>query len=720
MIDSIVIAVLTLTTIGGIIGIWRFRQRQHQLQHELTHQFALLEKQKHVLAVTRDALHSILTDIPDDLDALAAFADAVVRLHASEARFRALFDYAPIGILQANITGELVYINPTLEKILGYSHCELVGKNYYELLHPEEQIETSSNRLFEQLLKYSRNHYQTIERYQHRLGREIWASLSIAGVRDVDGGVLFVVGMVTDITEKRAAEARLAHNEMRIAEAQQLAQLGYWEWHPQNDDMFWSEEFSMQLGYPCKPIQTHLDEFYQAIIADDQQYVKYHLLALLDTSNQEKIPHFENLEFRVKIKDGKVKTLQSSGKLLRTYDDKPYCVIGTALDISERKQTELLLRKLSTAVEQSSNSILITDRKGIIQYVNPAFTKISGYLPEEVLNRTPRLLKSGLMGIDFYRDLWSTILRGDVWQGEFTNRHKSGELYYEYTTISPIRDENQEISHFLAVREDLTAYRQAVEALRNSEARYRSVIASMSEGVVLQNRTGEILTCNQAAESILGLTEAQMAGRSSLDPAWQSVRENGMSFPGYEHPAMVTLQTGLPFKNVIMGVYKTPQQDVTWIAINSQPIFTDDPSHLPTAVVTTFTDITPYKSAQKIFRETKTITRFITPWFNHFMSKNDLLSTYHLLLTELLKLTDSQLGFISDIEEDQIHTRLLLTHSLRDQQFITLFDREKTGLFATLNQLLQPILQNGSVIIQDQASAAWAQLIYQFFQSRII
>ncbi|MEG4109053.1 diguanylate cyclase domain-containing protein [Microcoleus sp. S13_C5] len=136
--------------------------------------------------------------------------------------------------------------------------------------------------------------------------------------------------------------------------------------------------------------------------------------------------------------------------------------------------------------------------------------------------------------------------------------------------------------------------------LQESEERYRSVIASMTEGVVLQLADGQITTCNASAERILGLTPEQMMGGTSIDLDWRTVREDGCPFPSEQHPAMITLMTGQPLSNVVMGIHKS-DQTLTWISINSQPLFHLNQSQ-PYAVVTTFADITERKQAEEMLR----------------------------------------------------------------------------------------------------------------------
>jgi PAS domain S-box-containing protein len=139
--------------------------------------------------------------------------------------------------------------------------------------------------------------------------------------------------------------------------------------------------------------------------------------------------------------------------------------------------------------------------------------------------------------------------------------------------------------------------------LADSEERYRSVIAAMSEGVVMQDADGAILACNASAERLLGLSAKQLAGRSSLDPRWRAIHPDGSPFPGETHPAITTLRSGLPERNVEMGVQK-PDGTLTWLSISTHPLFRESEPK-PYAVVSTFSDITDRKLAEAARQETE-------------------------------------------------------------------------------------------------------------------
>ncbi|MEH1924508.1 diguanylate cyclase domain-containing protein [Nostoc sp.] len=187
---------------------------------------------------------------------------------------------------------------------------------------------------------------------------------------------------------------------------------------------------------------------------------------------------------------------------------------------------------------------------------------------------------------------------------------------------SQIRDTQERYFGRLYIFEDITPRKQIEAALRSSEQRYRSVITVMAEGIVLQQSDGRITTCNNSAEKILGLTAEQMMGRTSIDPRWQAIHEDSTFFPGDTHPAIVTLRTGKPHFNVIMGVHK-PDGSLIWISINSLPLFESDQSK-PYAVVTSFADITIRKQAQIALQQQTERERMVYAIAQHIRESLDL------------------------------------------------------------------------------------------------
>jgi len=183
-------------------------------------------------------------------------------------------------------------------------------------------------------------------------------------------------------------------------------------------------------------------------------------------------------------------------------------------NIALAEQTEALLkveqqlRLQATTLESAANAILVTDRAGAIQWVNPAFSKLTGYTPEEVIGQTPRMLKSGKHDAAFYRDLWRTILSGQTWRGEFTNRRKDGSFFHDEHTITPIRSKSGEITNFVGILHDVTARKRAEEAVA-----HRARLAALSAEVSLALTHSGVLRdmLRRCAESLVTYLDAAFA-----------------------------------------------------------------------------------------------------------------------------------------------------------------------------------------------------------------
>lgn len=183
--------------------------------------------------------------------------------------------------------------------------------------------------------------------------------------------------------------------------------------------------------------------------------------------------------------------------------------ISVVQDISEQKAARDQIRKLSQAVEHSPVSVVITDREGTIEYVNPIFTEVTGYTLAEAVGQNPRILKSGNLPQEFYHTIWETILAGRVWRGEFINKRKNGEEYWESASISPIYNHDGMITHFVAVKEDVTSRKLIEKELQN--ARQAAEGANKAKSMFVANISHEIRT---PLNAILGFSQLLSQDRS--------------------------------------------------------------------------------------------------------------------------------------------------------------------------------------------------------------
>jgi PAS domain S-box-containing protein len=172
---------------------------------------------------------------------------------------------------------------------------------------------------------------------------------------------------------------------------------------------------------------------------------------------------------------------------------------------------------LAAALALLPYAVMVTDREGKILWANAAFDSMTGFTPEEYLNRTPRLLASGCHPGEFYREMWQRILGGETWRGGITNRRRDGSLYEEVMTITPVRLAGDRISHFVAVKEDLTTLKRADPALRGSEESYRALFRGASDVIVTTDYNGHITWANRAFEVMTGYMSEEILGARVID-----------------------------------------------------------------------------------------------------------------------------------------------------------------------------------------------------------
>ncbi len=198
-----------------------------------------------------------------------------------------------------------------------------------------------------------------------------------------------------------------------------------------------------------------------------------------------------------------------------------YGVVRLRLSASERERVLLQeevaartveLRKLSQVTENSPASVVVTNKNGIIEYVNPRFSEVTGYSADEAIGQNPNVLKSGDLPESYYQELWDTILAGKVWRGEFKNKRKNGEEFWESASISPIKNEEGEITHFVAVKEDITEQKKIRESLRESEIQSRTIFQNSPVGILHVSKDGTVLDCNARHAELMGSTREKIIG----------------------------------------------------------------------------------------------------------------------------------------------------------------------------------------------------------------
>ena len=173
------------------------------------------------------------------------------------------------------------------------------------------------------------------------------------------------------------------------------------------------------------------------------------------------------------------------------------------------------LKILIKAIEQSPVSVLITDPKGVIQYVNPKFTQLMGYTAEEAVGKTPRLIKGGFLSREFYKDMWDTILAGKEWHGLFHNRTKTGELVWELSSISPIRDDHGAITHFVGIKEDITELKRLQDQM--AHLAHYDQLTGLPNRFLFLDRLGQLLNQAKRRDTTFALLYMDLDGFKGIN-----------------------------------------------------------------------------------------------------------------------------------------------------------------------------------------------------------
>ena len=374
-------------------------------------------------------------------------------LEVSRHVFETLTQVSPVGIFRTNLDGGTTYVNPRWSELSGMSSDQAMGFGWIKAIHPEDR-----EWLYQKWQTDIRNLKSSIAEYRFLQsdGSVVWV-LGNAVPEMVDNTMLGYIGTATDITQQKKAEKALIKSEQRYLDMFNNAPVGYHELDSEGKIVQVNQTELDLLGYSREEmVGSFIWDF-----VDDKNLAQQRVIEKLKSYA---LPA-AGVERKYRKKDNTYMILLIEDKLIKDETGMITGLRSTLQDITARKHDENELIKLSMAVEQSPASIVITDTCGTIEYVNKALTHITGYTPEEVIGKNPRILQSGHTTLKEYKQLWKTILGGGTWTGEFLNVKKNKELYWEEAAISAIKDKDGVITHFLAIKRDITEYKRITEEL---------------------------------------------------------------------------------------------------------------------------------------------------------------------------------------------------------------------------------------------------------------
>ncbi|MCB8968495.1 MAG: PAS domain S-box protein [Ardenticatenaceae bacterium] len=378
----------------------------------------------------------------------------------SERRFAVATKTGKIGVWDWDLLNNKLRFESILSSLLGYEKGELTY-DYATLMKVVYSDDLPHLQLvWQHYLSGNLQMVETILRLWHHDGSLRWGLLRGEPIHDENNRLVRLIGTITDITTTKQTETQLRRSEMRYRQIFEMNQAIKLLIDPDNGRIVEANRAASDFyGYS-------LQEFTQMSISDINTLSPNQIKQAMARARVKEQLFFD---FRHRLASGEIRDVEVYSGPVHT--DQGTLLYSIIHDVTERKQAEVRIQQLSQAVEQSPVSIVITDLQGNIEYTNPQFTAVTGYTKAEALGQNPRILKTGHTTPEEYETLWDTISSGNVWRGEFKNRAKDGSIYWEQAVISPIKNESGTITHFVAVKENITHIREISNALfqRNRE-----------------------------------------------------------------------------------------------------------------------------------------------------------------------------------------------------------------------------------------------------------
>jgi PAS domain S-box-containing protein len=444
-------------------------------------------------------------------------------LQAEKDFSEAVIDSLPGFVYVIDQKGEVVRWNRNAETILGYSREELSEMKTIDVIAKEDHEIVASKWLE----TFERGSALCEARVLTKDGRKVPFLLSAkrAGI----GRAVYIIGTGIDISDRKRAEEALRESEELFRQMAANTPYAFFLWDVRAQrHVYVNRAYETVWGHPPESLYTDVDDWKKAVHPEDRERMYRRVLKEFQSH-----PERDSIEeeFRIVRPDGSIRWVHMNRFPVRDEAGEVYRIGLVGQDITERKASEETLVKLKKAVDASGEVIFMTDREGLFTSVNPEFTRLYGYTEQEVMGKvTPRILKSGDKTPAEYADMWKTALDKRVFQGEIVNKTKDGRRVDIETSVSAISGDRGEILGFLAIQRDIAERKQAEEALRKSEARYRSLVDDSLALICTHTLDGTLLSVNPAAAAAWGGAPAELVGRKLQDLLTPSARR---LFGGY-------------------------------------------------------------------------------------------------------------------------------------------------------------------------------------------
>ncbi len=390
-------------------------------------------------------------------------------------------------------TGTVIWVNSAFEQLTGYTHEEIVGQNTRVLksgLNPRALYED----MWRTILSERTWRGELINRRKD--GSLYDEEMTITPVHASRGEISHYIAIKQNVSERKQVEARLLSLTERVSLATAVAKMGVWELDLASNAFTWDATMFEIYGFSPVALIPY-EKWSAAVHSGDLPAVEATLQKAIDEKGQ------GSAEFRIILADGTVKDVFAVGRVVLDEHANVKRVLGTAQDITERAKTEERLRLWSRVLDQSAEGIFICDPQERILLVNRAFEQLTGFLADEAVGKTPRILQSGRQDQTFYADMWKSVLETGTWRGEVWNRRKSGELFVEWLSISAVCDRKGAVTHYVGIFSDITARKKAEE--RMVHLAHYDALTDLPNRVLLMDRLNQLTKAAQRRKTKVGV-----------------------------------------------------------------------------------------------------------------------------------------------------------------------------------------------------------------------
>lgn len=397
-------------------------------------------------------------------------------------------------LIRVNADMKVVYASKNFSAKMGRKISDISGKTIYDC----ELFGDTTNTISEHIARvFNSQKQKDIDILLQKEDKRIWYNSLFIPETDPVSQQQTVLIILKNINRFKIIEEKLFESEQRYQMASEAADLGIWDYIVGTDKTFYSRRWKSLLGYYPDEIEDKFSVWEDLLHPEDRDRAVLNLNNFLESN----LRVYES-EFRLKHKNGYFVWIKSRATALRDENGKAIRMFGTHRDITEEKKSESEFKKLHQAILQSPISVIITDAQGYIEFFNPAFCKITGWHDQEIIGKRPSILKSNYHPSNYYEKLWKTINSGNEWQGEFKNKKKNGEYYWELASISPIRNSFGTITHFVKISENISYLKKIENDLK--KAKQDAEAANNYKNHFLANMSHEIRT---PINTIIGFSE---------------------------------------------------------------------------------------------------------------------------------------------------------------------------------------------------------------------